>query len=169
MIDLFEWNKAYLSIVREKKAATVKLQAIQRGNKARRELEEMKATGKALEIKELEIKDAERRAMEAAAEEAVPFSLEDALTKAQGALEPVDEEAEEAAEHEAKWFTKIAAKGGKRYHRFLMCKGVEWGFQYHNFYGDWELDDETPLCNDRPHYKHNTMYYDVHVHNNGTC
>ena len=53
VIDLFEWNKAYLSIVREKKAATVKLQAIQRGNKARRELEEMKATGKALEIKEL--------------------------------------------------------------------------------------------------------------------
>ena len=47
-------------------------------------------------------------------EEVVPFNLEDALTKAQGTLEPVDEEAQEAAEHEAKWFTKIAAKGGKQ-------------------------------------------------------
>ena len=134
------------------------MQAIQRGKKARRELEEMKATGKALEIKQLELKEAERRASEAAEEEPLPLSLEDALTKAQGSLEPIDEEAQEAAEHEAKWFTQIAAKGGKRYHRFLMCKGVEWGFQYHNFYGDWELDYETPLCNDRPHYKHNTMY-----------
>ena len=60
MIDLFEWNKAYLNIVREKKAATIKLQAIQRGKKARKDLAEMRATGKALEVKELEIKDAER-------------------------------------------------------------------------------------------------------------
>jgi hypothetical protein len=43
-------------------------------------------------------------------------------------------------------------------HRFLMCKGVEWGFQYHNFYGDWELSSSTPLNNGRPHYVHNTMY-----------
>ena len=43
-------------------------------------------------------------------------------------------------------------------HRFLMCKGVEWGFQYHNFYGDWELSSHEPLCNGRPHYVHNTMY-----------
>ena len=35
-------------------------QAIQRGKKARKDLEEMRATGKALEVKELEIKDAER-------------------------------------------------------------------------------------------------------------
>ena len=39
-----------------------------------------------------------------------------------------------------------------------MCKGVEWGFQYHNFYGDWEIDEEVPKVNNRPHYKHNTMY-----------
>jgi len=43
-------------------------------------------------------------------------------------------------------------------HRFLMCKGVEWGFQYHNFYGDWELSTVEPLNNGRPHYVHNTMY-----------
>ena len=134
------------------------MQAIQRGKKARRELEEMKATGKALEIKQLELKEAERRASEAAEEEPLPLSLEDALSKAQGSLEPIDEEAQEAAEHEAKWFAQIAAKGGKRYHRFLMCKGVEWGFQYHNFYGDWEISELDPMVNDRPHYVHNTMY-----------
>jgi len=39
-----------------------------------------------------------------------------------------------------------------------MCKGVEWGFQYHNFYGDWELSPTDQLCNGRPHYVHNTMY-----------
>eukprot|EP00966_Prymnesium_polylepis_P022639 520725-Prymnesium_polylepis.1 len=39
-----------------------------------------------------------------------------------------------------------------------MCKGVEWGFQYHNFYGDWELSDAEPICHGRPHYVHNTMY-----------
>ena len=39
-----------------------------------------------------------------------------------------------------------------------MCKGVEWGFQYHNFYGDWTLSADEPLCHDRPHYVHNTMY-----------
>ena len=154
VIDLFEWNKVYQGITREKKAATIKLQAIQRGKNARKDLEEMKATGKALEIKEV-------AAVEEKAVEEASFSLEGALTKAQSEQEPLteaQEEAQEAAEHEAKWFTRIEAKGNKRYHRFLMCKGVEWGFPYHNFYGDWELDDETPLCNDRPHYKHNTMY-----------
>jgi len=35
---------------------------------------------------------------------------------------------------------------------------VEWGFQYHNFYGDWELSSSEPICNGRPHYVHNTMY-----------
>ena len=46
--------------------------------------------------------------------------------------------AREEAEHREKWFfdlppgTKGAAKGtggNTTYHRFLMCKGVEWGFQ----------------------------------------
>ena len=54
-----------------------------------------------------------------------------------------------------KWFKMV---GNQEYHRFLMCKGVEWGFQYHNFYGDWELADADPICHARPHYVHNTMY-----------
>ena len=47
---------------------------------------------------------------------------------------------------------------GCELHRFMMCRGVEWGFQYHNFYGDWLLCDTEPLFNERPHYVHNTMY-----------
>ena len=54
-----------------------------------------------------------------------------------------------------KWFKLV---GNQEYHRFLMCKGVEWGFQYHNFYGDWELAEADPICHARPHYVHNTMY-----------
>ena len=40
----------------------------------------------------------------------------------------------------------------------LKCRGVEFGFQYYNFYGEWQLSPEIPLCNERPHYEHNTMY-----------
>jgi hypothetical protein len=58
-----------------------------------------------------------------------------------------------------KWFISVGEKGAsKEYHRYLMCKGVEWGFQYHNFYGDWEISATQPVCNSRPHYVHNTMY-----------
>jgi len=49
-------------------------------------------------------------------------------------------------------------KAVERAHRYLICRGVEWGFQYHNFYGYWELSTEEPLINGRPHYVHNTMY-----------
>ena len=45
-----------------------------------------------------------------------------------------------------------------------MCKGVEWGFQCHNFYGDWELSTDEPLCHERPHYIHNTMYGGGYAH-----
>jgi len=57
-------------------------------------------------------------------------------------------------------FAKVKRPNGSEWevHRFLMCKGVEWGFQYHNFYGDWELSANDPLNNGRPHYVHNTMY-----------
>ena len=40
----------------------------------------------------------------------------------------------------------------------LRCRGVEFGFQYYNFYGEWHLSSDMPLCNERPHYQHNTMY-----------
>ena len=40
----------------------------------------------------------------------------------------------------------------------LRCRGVDFGFQYHNFYGDWHLSTEQPQAHGRPHYEHNTMY-----------
>jgi hypothetical protein len=40
----------------------------------------------------------------------------------------------------------------------LRCRGVDFGFQYHNFHGDWHLSTEQPQANSRPHYEHNTMY-----------
>ena len=43
-------------------------------------------------------------------------------------------------------------------HRRMLCRGVEWGFQYINFFGDWELDEAQPVLNGRPHYTHQTMY-----------
>ena len=64
-------------------------------------------------------------------------------------------EEKDEAEHRSRWFTYVK---DQMYHRVLMCKGVEWGFQYHNFYGDWTLSTDEPLCHDRPHYVHNTMY-----------
>ena len=30
--------------------------------------------------------------------------------------------------------------------------------RYYNFYGEWQLSDALPLCNERPHYQHDTMY-----------
>ena len=66
-----------------------------------------------------------------------------------------------------KWFAtvKLGDDVGGEYagqfvevHRYLICKGVEWGFQYHNFYGDWELSLDPPTLNGRPHYEHATMY-----------
>lgn len=42
--------------------------------------------------------------------------------------------------------------------RFLRIKGIERAFQYHNFYGDWELSAAEPVRHGRPHYVHNTMY-----------
>ena len=71
-----------------------------------------------------------------------------------------DHHEDEDEEEHSKWWVKIRqARGGEvEVHRFLMCKGVEWGFQYHNFYGDWELSMTEPMCNGRPHYVHTTMY-----------
>ena len=74
------------------------------------------------------------------------------------ALEDADEgEAVAEKEHREKWFRDLppgtkGAGGKTTYHRFLMCKGVEWGFQYHNFYGDWEISEVEPMVNDHPHY-----------------
>ena len=67
---------------------------------------------------------------------------------------------DEEDEERSKWWVKVRRHDGRvsEVHRFLMCKGVEWGFQYHNFYGDWELSSTDKLCNGRPHYVHNTMY-----------
>lgn len=44
----------------------------------------------------------------------------------------------------------------------LVCRGVEFGFQYLNFFGEWELATEPTdqLYNGRPHYIHSTMYGD---------
>jgi len=63
---------------------------------------------------------------------------------------------DEQREFTEKWF--VFADDGRQFHRFLMCKGVEWGFQYHNFYGDWQLADSDPIFHSRPHYIHSTMY-----------
>ena len=70
-------------------------------------------------------------------------------------IRELTEEEKDEAEHRSRWFTYVK---DQMYHRVLMCKGVEWGFQYHNFYGDWTLSADEPLCHDRPHYVHNTMY-----------
>jgi hypothetical protein len=55
-----------------------------------------------------------------------------------------------------KWFENLAGVGSV--HRLLKCRGVEWAFQYHNFYGDWQLSRDQPLCNGRPHYEHKSLY-----------
>ena len=145
---MFGWNEAYKQIKLEKKAAATRMQAAQRGKLARKEIEEMKATGKEMEIRDLNVDEAPAD---------VEFHIEAGLAKKSAGHAELDEEAQEAAEHEAKWFV-TEPRTGRRYHRFLMCKGVEWGFQYHNFYGDWELSQTEPLNNGRPHYVHNTMY-----------
>jgi hypothetical protein len=52
----------------------------------------------------------------------------------------------------------VIVQGAGPYVPVLRCRGVEFGFQYYNFYGDWTMDTELPLCNGRPHYTHHTMY-----------
>ena len=100
-------------------------------------------------------------AVKAADEEAAARLAADgaAAVAAKEAEDKEDEPEEEDGEH-SKWWAKVQRADNKFWevHRFLMCKGVEWGFQYHNFYGDWELSSHEPLCNGRPHYVHNTMY-----------
>ena len=156
---MFDWIGAWELAKRKRNEAAAKMQAHARGKHARKQVHEMKESGKKIEIIEAPVV--------AEPDLEVVFDLNAELKKMEDekAKEPEDEAAAEAAEHEAKWFVSADncphadMKGSsKKYHRFLMCKGVEWGFQYHNFYGDWEFDDEQPLCNGRPHYKHNTMY-----------
>ena len=58
-----------------------------------------------------------------------------------------------------KWRVEVRRRHDGRVsevHR-VMCKGVEWGFQYHNFYGDWELllDRRSATA---AALVHNTMY-----------
>ena len=91
---------------------------------------------------------------------AAPKSLEEALAEAQEiARQETGGMTAEAHEHEAKWYWTLGpetgAKSGSRFHRFLMCKGIEFGFQYHNLYGDWQLQGD--LINGRPRYVHSTM------------
>jgi len=112
-----------------------------------------------------EAKEAQEQAEAAAKAAAAEAKAADELAKQQKADKLKEEMAEYTEEHEEdethdKWFAKVKRPNGSEWevHRFLMCKGVEWGFQYHNFYGDWELSANDPLNNGRPHYVHNTMY-----------
>jgi len=123
--------------------------------------------------------EAERAAAEAAQKEAEQAALEMHQKQAAAAAKAAEEAEAATATGEAdvdaidgdmdddetehdKWFIKVDKPGHRgvmvEMHRYLMCKGVEWGFQYHNFYGDWELSTTQQLCNGRPHYVHNTMY-----------
>ena len=177
VMNLFTWVDRFSVIKKEKNAAAIKVQALARGREARKTMDEYKKAKAAGEQEKLaamqkkmeeERAEAEKAAKEAAAVESVAsLSLEEQLAasaqmEADRATLAAKEMSPEEKEHEEKWFYTLPdgqkGKGGDRFHRFLMCKGVEWGFQYHNFYGDWELSTEEPLCNDRPHYVHNTMY-----------
>jgi len=177
-LKMLEWLDYSKLIKKEKQQAAIKMQAMERGRAARKHMEEYKkakaageqekllAMQKKLEEDQKKAEDDAKKAAEVAKKEEV--SLEDQLAAAQAkAAEEAAKAAEgemsaEQKEHEEKWFYTLppdqGPKAGSRFHRFLMCKGVEWGFQYHNFYGDWELSTDEPLCNDRPHYVHNTMY-----------
>jgi len=177
LLKWIEWGEKQAIIDEE---AAKKMQAIQRGKQARARLEAKKraeeAAAKAAKAAEEASKakgfDAERKAAEAmrkAQEEAdaaahAVRAAERAEADAsahfakQGVMQsefPPEEEEAEEVQHD-KWFKTIEEHG--EYHRLLMCKGVEWGFQYHNFYGDWELSENEPMCHGRPHYIHNTMY-----------
>jgi len=125
----------------------------------------VEAARKAQEDAEARAKDAQDAADAVAAAEKAQTDADTAAAAAEAQLKEAKkldlaaagalakEEEEEYVDE--KWFKKA---NGREFHRFLMCKGVEWGFQYHNFYGDWELADAEPICHDRPHYVHNTMY-----------
>ena len=112
-------------------------------------------------------KEAEEREARIAEEKRIADEIEakrrqeeQVAAQQEAAQDALDDQDDEADQDHNKWFVQIPGKrgGSKEVHRHLMCKGVEWGFQYHNFYGDWELDTTQELCNDRPHYIHNTMY-----------
>jgi len=135
---------------------------------AARKAEEAKAVADKAKA-DAEAADAAIRAAELEAAE-TQKRIEDARAKADAEAADVTAAAEAAADADEdededdvmeKWFVKVKGRPGGaalEVHRYLMCKGVEWGFQYHNFYGDWELSSNEPLCNGRPHYVHNTMY-----------
>jgi len=211
------WGEKQLEAEEE---ASKKLQAMQRGKKARRLLEQKKAAKAEAERKAEEARKAEEEAKRLAEElekkkaeaaasadktaaEAAIKEAEEAQAKAAAQAKKAEEEQEAAKKAEAdadaaqahameeeqaaaardkqakveqeklqqqedqeleeeqedemheKWFKTV---GTAEYHRYLMCKGVEWGFQYHNFYGDWELSDQETIVHGRPHYTHNTMY-----------
>lgn len=160
----------------EQRKAAEKIQAMKKGNDARKEVEEYKekkAKGEEVALPEGKSVDGSadsgKPSDAEAAPEVVTLSLEEQLaaSREHAAKSQADEMGmtPEQMEVERKWFYTLPkdwpeapVSDARRFHKILMCKGVEWGFQYHNFYGDWELDEEIPLCNGRPHYKHNTMY-----------
>ena len=155
IVDQLEARDIYVTNKSDKSQQLVKAAALVR-------------TVKHAKQKELELEGASKEAYDALVLE-LKAELDPTEAKVADdlALEDADEgEAVAAAEkeHHEKWFRDlppgtIQVAGGKTtHHRFLMCKGVEWGFQYHNFYGDWEISEVEPLCNNRPHYVHNTMY-----------
>ena len=102
---------------------------------------------------------------EAAAAAAAAAADERATQQASALQDESDDSMSEASEPD-KWFVAVTLGGNVgdlagqtvEVHQYFMCKGVEWGFQYHNFYGDWELSAEVPIYNGRPHYVHTTMY-----------
>ena len=174
-----------LQAIRRGRAARLKVQQMRKAAEekraaeaaARKAAEEAAAAAKAAEAAEAEhAAEMQRQAVEAqaaadkakaeavAATEAIHAAEREAAEKEREAVAQKADAwadanalAEEEDEDEVdKWFVKIDKH--HTVHRYLMCKGVEWGFQYHNFYGDWELSSNEPLCNNRPHYVHNTMY-----------
>ncbi|KAL3932462.1 MAG: hypothetical protein SGPRY_000692 [Prymnesium sp.] len=171
LLRWIEWGEKQALI--DERAAT-KLQAIQRGRFGRQYLKKTKEAEEAAAQAAAEAERLSSAGEDGAAAEAMKRSKEEAAkadavraavhanaealnarrgSKTQPPDLPMEEEVVEEA-HE-KWFKTVS---GVEHHRFLMCKGVEWGFQYHNFYGDWELAENEPICHGRPHYVHNTMY-----------
>jgi len=118
---------------------------------------EMKAAEDAQKAAELEAAETQKRIAEAKAK---ADAEAEAAAAAAAVADEEDEDDDLEDDADEKWFTRLKFSNSKEksVHRYLMCKGVEWGFQYHNFYGDWELSTTDPLCNNRPHYVHNTMY-----------
>ena len=140
----------------QRKAAEMQAAA----DKARKEMED---AAEAVRLAEKE--DAERRKqaeVAKAAADAEKAKLQAASDEHHAAIiDGLVDDDDHDDHHEEKWFVKVRKSPQEpayEVHRYLMCKGVEWGFQYHNFYGDWELASNEPMCNGRPHYVHNTMY-----------